>query len=511
MIAKAKSSTESQAGDDAVTDSKVPVVKIPESGRVLGHLMEFCYPVSDPKLTALEDIRDVLGAATKYGITVAINSLVDNLQSFIPTQPLRVYAIACCNDLKNVGITAAKVAVEGSFLEGDCPELDLIPADLYWNLIDHYQKRKQPLRWRSVFALKIPRISHYGSFNKGDPDVDVIIESEDGRRFHLHKLMLSRSSTFFREMFTLPQGEHLGEGIPMPVIQVSESSDTLGLLFKLLYPLESGIGSPSFGVIYEALSAASKYEMNGVRFLIKEHLTPRVGTSPVAAFLIACRFGFREIALEAARQTLHNPILIQNSVVERAIDPRIDVPARLINRLIQFWSKYRAVIETHFEDKKLVDLIAPETPVPTTGWGQFGGYSTRGMDYSDCTTCESGKSNSTSTRSGTSTAPQTSPDRSMPVWMVSYFLGLKNAMMSGDEHGDIKNVAFDRALVGIMSCNSRCRDRAAFLIPALCRYRKNISKAVKEEMLKVRYLSLRIQSSLIRLSFISIRTVKHGF
>ena len=57
-----------------------------------------------------------------------------------------------------------------------------------------------------------------------DPDADIVIRSAEGISFRLYKVILSKASSVFRDMFTLPDGQsHRGP----QTVDVSEDADTL--------------------------------------------------------------------------------------------------------------------------------------------------------------------------------------------------------------------------------------------------------------------------------------------
>ncbi len=91
-------------------DSNPPVVQVSESAEILEKLLCFIYPYSKPVLKTLEDVADILEAASKYDVTVAIDALRSILVSpaFVKQEPLRVYAIACRFDLEEEAKLASR-------------------------------------------------------------------------------------------------------------------------------------------------------------------------------------------------------------------------------------------------------------------------------------------------------------------------------------------------------------------------------------------------------------------
>ena len=57
-----------------------------------------------------------------------------------------------------------------------------------------------------------------------DPDADIVFRSAEGISFRLYKVILSKASSVFRDMFTLPDCQsHNGP----QTVDVSEDADTL--------------------------------------------------------------------------------------------------------------------------------------------------------------------------------------------------------------------------------------------------------------------------------------------
>ena len=78
-----------------------------------------------------------------------------------------------------------------------------------------------------------------------DADADVILRSSDGVDFRVYKVILSKASLFFKDMFTLPppspdsQDDYKDDYKDgAPIITLSEDSASLDLLLRFCYPVE---------------------------------------------------------------------------------------------------------------------------------------------------------------------------------------------------------------------------------------------------------------------------------
>jgi len=364
--------------DGEADPSVVQTLEVPEPAAVLDSLFRYCYPVVDPAPTRLRKVRSALEAATKYGISVAIQSLQKDLLSYKDSSPLEVYVIACKTGLTSIALKAAAAFItsEGAFLGQEYPELSSIPAHAYWNLMLCFRTSKSPtqtwsptptelyvhknqspggnsiLMQREICdrsSLTETQETSWASlpFDVSGTCADIVLRSSDGVNIKAHKWMLSFASPFFRGMFTLPQVDiNIQEA---PVVHVSESGEVFKYLITLIYPTVYNTSPPSFGVIYETLAAAQKYEMERPIAIIKDTLISSIQKSPVSVYLIACRYSFSSIAIDAARCALQKPLLDHTSKglepLER-IDPKIDVNAAVLHRLIQYRTQYLHTMES---------------------------------------------------------------------------------------------------------------------------------------------------------------------
>ncbi|KAI9064037.1 hypothetical protein FKP32DRAFT_590311 [Trametes sanguinea] len=69
----------------------LPVVHVSEPGAVLESLFRICYPIKDPPLETLAQVRPILEAALKYQMQEAVEITSRRLLDLAQTEPLRVY------------------------------------------------------------------------------------------------------------------------------------------------------------------------------------------------------------------------------------------------------------------------------------------------------------------------------------------------------------------------------------------------------------------------------------
>jgi len=153
-------------------------------------------------------------------------------------------------------------------------------------------------------------------------DADVILRSSDKEPvdFRTFKLLLSLSSPFFAEIFTLPQptgtplysDECADTSRGIAVVQMAEDRETLRLLLGLCLPVSVN-EIPRFSHLLEiqkVAEAACKFEMDGVlKYLRGQLVLPRfIESQPLRVFAIAYRYGWDLEARKAARYTLRHPM-----------------------------------------------------------------------------------------------------------------------------------------------------------------------------------------------------------
>ena len=135
------------------------------------------------------------------------------------------------------------------------------------------------------------------------PDADIVLQTIDHNEFCVHSSILAIASPFFRDMFTLPQGDI--EKRPIAKIPVSETSKVLDTLLRLVYP----IPDPTISSLEElavVLDAAIKYDFAiAITFLRRHLISPHfLQTSPIRVYALASRYGLDEEMKIASRYTL---------------------------------------------------------------------------------------------------------------------------------------------------------------------------------------------------------------
>jgi hypothetical protein len=146
--------------------------------------------------------------------------------------------------------------------------------------------------------------------------------------FHVFNIILSLASPIFADMF---KTSYPAFGCKLPIVTISEDSETLDLALRHLYPVKSptstGVELRDARILAEF---ARKYREEGLDVVIWCYVTDAIETDPVGAYAIAVTYGHKGIGARAARSTLKHPI-------SRLQSPHLQfTTAELYEQLIQY-------------------------------------------------------------------------------------------------------------------------------------------------------------------------------
>ncbi|KAF8265284.1 hypothetical protein EI94DRAFT_1663845 [Lactarius quietus] len=119
----------------------LPLIHLTENSSTLHIVLRLCYPVENPDLSDLEDIRRLLEARRKYMIEVFDDTIKDALFRVAESRPDSVFALASRYGLGDVANVAAKHML--SFPQADMfpkSELKDITATQYHRLLQYRQE-----------------------------------------------------------------------------------------------------------------------------------------------------------------------------------------------------------------------------------------------------------------------------------------------------------------------------------------------------------------------------------
>lgn len=242
--------------------------------------------------------------------------------------------------------------------------------DLSWTPVPNLSPLSQPGdTGANALPFKSPPSPHprspFDDFSL--PTGGVVLKCSDGAKFKVYKNILSLSSTFFLDMFTLPQPAEADRdserGKETSEIEVTENAQTIDVLLRLIYPVAPATfpGQDILGVITmpevfissaeAVLTTAIKYDMPVVvRYLCTKLVEAAEDVLPngtvanetlaLRVFILACKHGLKKEAKAAAHAVLRAPL------ANVFITELREISAAQYFHLRQFHSKIAKTIES---------------------------------------------------------------------------------------------------------------------------------------------------------------------
>lgn len=217
-----------------------------------------------------------------------------------------------------------------------------------------------------------PEFLHPYPFDDGS--ADIVLQSCDGVDFRVFRSILSKASPFFDGMFMLPPpkspSDNAAEREAVPMVPVSEDSETLDTLLRMCYPVQP----PSLDEVWHVervAEAARKYEMDWVLRSAEQALMRLAKTEALGVYATACRFGLRDAARVAARYSLRLPVstvietLMQEGIYGECLRNLLDYRSSCCDAALtpthlwlwtakvpaQFWSTHTCCTRTVVRDR----------------------------------------------------------------------------------------------------------------------------------------------------------------
>ncbi|KAH9166778.1 hypothetical protein EDB89DRAFT_2001682, partial [Lactarius sanguifluus] len=148
------------------------------------------------------------------------------------------------------------------------------------------------------------------------PYADLIVQSSDLVNFRVNKVVLSVSSPFFADMFSLTQPSENEVVDGLPVVRLPEDAEIWSSLLTVLYPVPSAVPGSYYDKALQLLAASQKYDMAGVQDAIRTEIGswgPIVltGTEAFRAFAISSGAELLPEMETFARHTLDFPMTLE--------------------------------------------------------------------------------------------------------------------------------------------------------------------------------------------------------
>ncbi|KAH8118858.1 hypothetical protein DFH11DRAFT_1850438 [Phellopilus nigrolimitatus] len=164
------------------------------------------------------------------------------------------------------------------------------------------------------------------------PDADAVLRTSDDVELRVHRRILSEASPFFRDLFTLPQGDS-ADSATAPTVDIAENAEVMETLLKLIYPgMEPVVNT--LDELSVLLAAAMKYDMIRATEILRRFLVSSrfVEKEPTRVYAIACRHDLEHEAQLVSSHTLRVNI--------------IDCPLSEDLKYITAWS-YHRLLDLH--------------------------------------------------------------------------------------------------------------------------------------------------------------------
>ncbi|KAH9004807.1 hypothetical protein EDB86DRAFT_3072274 [Lactarius hatsudake] len=149
-----------------------------------------------------------------------------------------------------------------------------------------------------------------------DADADTILRSSDQVDFYVYRVILSKTSLFFKSMFSLPQPDSGVSEKQIPIISLTENSKAIAVLLATIHPTVAAksVQFVPLDVMIDALVAAKKYDMDvASQCLVQKFaMSKAVQDSPVEAFCLAYSHELGEAARLAAKASLKHRLRLDD-------------------------------------------------------------------------------------------------------------------------------------------------------------------------------------------------------
>ncbi|KAH9000398.1 hypothetical protein EDB92DRAFT_1940134 [Lactarius akahatsu] len=384
---------DSQAG---VSEKQIPIISLTENSKTIAVLLASIHPTVAAKFVQfvpLDVMIDALVAAKKYDMDVISHCLVQKfaMSKAMQDSPVEAFCLAYSHELGEAARVAAKASLKHRLSLDDIgdklqytngPGLHQLwkfhhacsatavevvsnnhilveqPYDGTWWDFKDTSCRSSGSECRK-YRYKVGPSDSWDSWDATAPWHDYITRAHNvllehpcseavtnysllkpSYNKHVEKMvMLSKTSPFFKSMFSLPQPDTGVSEKQTSIISLTENSRTIAVLLSSIYPTVPTKFVP-LDVMTDALVAARKYDMDVVsQCLVQKFAESEVmRDSPVEAFCAACSHELGEATRVAAKASLKHRLNLD--IIAHKL-PYLNGPA-----LHQLWKFHRACSAT---------------------------------------------------------------------------------------------------------------------------------------------------------------------
>ena len=344
-----------------------PVIDVSEDSQTIDRILRLCYPIVKPHLSELEEIVPVLKAALKYEMEWPVLLLSKDLLSTVPSNPLKVWAVACRVGLEDVARAAAieirrRVPPPKGECPGSPPPLPVCPLNVLAELLeedvslsnlldisagDYFRLReflRPPETPDTHFLLLSPapsssadaniqggapvplctvQVPSHDGFIPRIPLPDVLLQGRDQEKVihRAHGVILALQSPTLGERFSNAKADHTIGSHPgcadsevslpcstgLPLLKLDVPSDALASLLAICYDGPSSL--PSFlPILATMLVASHDLGMVQIRNVVATQWDAVAAGNPLEAYCVAVRHGLKDQARAAARKVVEKPL-----------------------------------------------------------------------------------------------------------------------------------------------------------------------------------------------------------
>ncbi|KAI0642203.1 hypothetical protein C8Q79DRAFT_984582 [Trametes meyenii] len=341
------------------------------------------YPMSDPSLRTLDELRPTLEAALKYQMKEAINITTNQLFGLIPTEPLRVYAVASRLSLESIVGIAVRAVEEKNLRDAYVDELEEIPLPVYHQLLYYCAHSRDIFNIQVPFPVQVPsnvtlEPRNVTDFSRRweniagtpfDPQT-----TEAGVRVHckVDDVHLGVPADILR-LFSPTLAGMLSEIPSSPesstptTITISAGSTAFLAALEACHPAEFPPLTEPLDIV-AGLKVAEKYKMSKSVSSLRAALTSLASNSgsseldPLELYFAACSVGMEDLATTAARKTLRRDIVEE---FRASVHSRYYVSAGSLWRLLDFHRRSRAAVRAVVDNTEWISpdwLLRLESP-----------------------------------------------------------------------------------------------------------------------------------------------------
>ena len=373
----------------------IPTIAVDESSETLNTLLTIIYPIPKPPTRTFSLLEPALIAAEKYDMELVVDILKEDLRAATldpVVGPLRVWATACRLHFEDIAQHAAALLNFSQLNQlNDESLLRGITAGQYFRLREFCRQHTEvPYGGFEFRLLNAPgtcgRLMHGAPhsspqseleavpFSVTVPFPDVVVRSSDGVETPAHRCILAMASPILRKkLSTLPCHDACvgnTEGGTLPVLQLEEPNELLRNLLDSCCYFRAQYLDVDLHQLALIIGVAKKYEMEGGLQALREKWAQLVEHStgnPLVAYLAAAEAGQNDLAKDAARLVLDQPIAVctqYNAELENA-------PAQAYHRLLAYYTKCQGAIKGEIDAVKAQfpdNRSVPRSPTEERRW-----------------------------------------------------------------------------------------------------------------------------------------------